>query len=62
MLAAPTTSSHQLVTAASSKPTTAANAKAANAATFTDRDDARPEATSRTGPTRESSVPRIPSE
>jgi hypothetical protein len=62
MLSAPTATSHQLDTAASASPASAATAKASAAATSTWRGVAAPEPTSRIGPTRSASVPRLPSE
>ena len=52
MLAAPTASSHQDVTAASASPARPATRKEAAAAASTRFGGASPEATSRTGPTR----------
>ena len=50
------------VVAASTRPATPATPKARNAAVFTAFGEAAPEPTSRIGPTRASSVPRMPSE
>ena len=61
MQAAPTATSHQDVTAASASPATPARKKHPKAAASTCRGGASPAATSRTGPTRRSSEPRIPS-
>ena len=62
MQTAPTATSHQLDRAASARPATAATAKARHAATSTCRAGAAPDPTSRIGPTRSASVPRLPSE
>jgi hypothetical protein len=62
MLTAPTATSHQLDSAASARPATPATAKASAAATSTWCGGAAPEPTSRIGPTRSASVPRLPSE
>ncbi len=62
MHSSPTPTSHQEVVAASTSPTSAAPPKAVNAAVFTARGLASPLPTSRIGPTRSSSVPRMPSE
>ena len=56
-----TSSSHQDETAARTSPATHATPKQPSAAARTRRGLASPDATSRTGPTRRSSVPRIPS-
>ena len=63
MLVAPTASIHQcpLITTIT-LPSTAATPKHRNAARFTASGRASPEAVNRTGPTRTSSVPRMPSE
>ena len=56
-------SNHQCwVMITSPSPAKAAIPKLMNAARFTSGGDARPEPTSRSGPTRSASVPRIPSE
>ena len=59
--APPSRISHHEVITASASPATQATAKQPSAAASTCRGRARPEPTSRTGPTRRSSVPRIPS-
>ena len=53
--------SHHPAAAAKARPATPATAKLASAARFTAGADASPDATSRTGPTRTASVPRLPS-
>ena len=58
---APSRITHQEVTAARANPVTQATAKQPIAARRTCRAGTTPAATSRTGPTRTSSVPRIPS-
>ena len=60
--AAPTTTNHNEVASAITKPNTAATPKAMKAARFTTCGATRPEPTRRNGPTRFSSVPRTPSE
>ena len=62
MQAAPTTTNHNDVASAMSRPVNAATPNAINAARLTTCGDTRPEPTSRKGPTRFSSVPRTPSE
>ena len=62
MLSSPTPTSHHAVVAASTSPTAAARPNAVNAAVLTARGVAALLPTSRIGPTRSSSVPRIPSE
>ena len=57
----PTRNSHGVVASARAVPARAATPKATNAARFTAAGEASFEATSRTGPTRSSSVPRTPS-
>ncbi len=58
----PRPTSHQAVVAARTSPAAAATPNARTAALFTARGDAAPDPTSRIGPTRSASVPRIPSE
>ncbi len=61
--AAPTASSHHWpVSHTRIVPSTAARPKALNAAAFTEPGLAVPDAVSRIGPTRSTSVPRMPSE
>ena len=62
MQIAPTATSHQLDSAASANPASAPTPNAIPAASSTCRGVAAPEPTSRTGPTRSVSVPRVPSE
>ena len=57
----PTSSSHHDVVAASASPASAASPRQPSAARLTADGDAVPDATSRIGPTRTSSVPRTPS-
>jgi hypothetical protein len=61
MHAAPRGTSHQLTATASARPAAAATAYDVIAARLTAAGGASPAATSRTGPTRTSSVPRTPS-
>lgn len=62
MQRAPISTSHHAVVAARTRPATAATAKQAMAAAFTADGFTSLDPTSRSGPTRSSSVPRIPSE
>ncbi len=59
---APTIKIHHEDVAASASPATQATTNEINAARFTAFAEAKPDAVKRTGPTRTSSVPRIPSE
>lgn len=59
---APTIKIHQEEVAASASPATQATPNERKAARFTALAEAKPEAVRRIGPTRTSSVPRIPSE
>ncbi len=61
MATAPTATSAQVVSSASTSPASAATPKHANAAPRTAAGDAVPLPTRRSGPTRSSSVPRMPS-
>ena len=58
----PMTISHGALTTASASPAAAANPKHTSAAVSTDRGVANRDPTSRSGPARTSSVPRMPSE
>ena len=62
MHAAPTAISHGALTHASATPAAAATARLSTAAVSTARGAAAFEPTSRSGPARSSSVPRMPSE
>ena len=62
MHATPTAISHGALSSASARPAAAPTVRAATAAVSTDRGVASREPTSRAGPARTSSVPRMPSE
>ena len=62
MQAAPTAISHGALNHASARPASRGDARLATAAVSTDRGAATFDPTSRSGPARSSSVPRMPSE